>query len=244
MKQNINLCYSKEKGLFIGDPYKDINESIFEIYDYKGYKTILTEIPDEKIDIRINSNFHYDRKSYLYAEIKCNNHFWLDFSTEQLRILWNSSVTKFSVASEDWQALFNKIVNAYKTYKTTVCPIMAIRYVDELGKLFDETPIIFRAALHEENSIIWDGNCVSALYATDKLQDLLNGLQSANIDDEVLTTHILNVCHKFLRRLKQLDFKPTDPRTIRFAETLSSVCDFMVKHNAGIDFLMLFNAGM
>ena len=243
MEQSICLCYTKEKGIFIGHRCKDHQDSIFEPYDYKGYKIVPVSISDENIELIISSNFHFDRKSYLYAEINCNNIPWLDFSTEQLRVLWNCSVTRFSVASEDWVALFKKIVDAYKTYKkTATCLTKAIRYVEELGKLFGEYPIRFKTSMHEEKFIQWDGKSVCALYVADKLQDLLNGLHVGNIEDKVLSDYTLTVCQIFLRTLKQLNLSPSDPRTIRFAYTLSSVCEFMAKHNADKQFLMEFNS--
>ena len=166
----------------------------------------------------------------------------MDFSTEQLRVLWNCSVARFSVASEDWLALFNKIVDAYKNYKTATYSAKAIKYIEELGKLFDEHPIRFRTSMHEEKFMEWDGKSVCALYVTDKLYDLLNGLHVGCIEEEVLSDHILNVFRIFLRRLKQLPLSSYDPRTNRFASTLSCVCEFIAKHNAEMEFLMEYNS--
>ena len=242
MEQNMCLCYTKEKGIFIGHRCKDHQTMIFEPYDCKGYKIVPVVISDENIELSISSNFHYDRKSYLYADIKCNNRPWLDFSTEQLRVLWNCSVTRFSVASEDWLALFSKIVDAYKTYKKATYFTKAIRYVEELGQLFGEYPIRIKTAMHENKFMEWDGKSVCALYVTDKLHDLLNGLHVGCIEEEVLSDHILNVCRIFLRSLKRLNLSSSDPRTIRFASTLRCVCEFMAKHNAEMEFLMEYNS--
>ena len=56
MEQSICICYTKEKGIFIGHRCKDQQDSIFEPYDCKGYRIVPVVIPDENIELRIYSN--------------------------------------------------------------------------------------------------------------------------------------------------------------------------------------------
>lgn len=211
-------------------------------YDVSGFKTTPIEIPDKEIKIIICSNFNYGKQSYLYALIKCKGYPLLDFSKEKIRILNNSSLSMFSVTSGDWETLYRKIVRACNESIPKVCPVSAIEYVDELNRILENDYVEIKGVYHESKTIKWETNLLVSLLVGDRLIDLIDSLQRAQIEDEVLNEHILLVCRHYLHKIKEVNVDVSDNHTNRLAKALNYVCNFMLNHGKGIEFLTYYQS--
>lgn len=235
---DINYClrYNEEKGLFLGKCLK-CDDSIFSAYDKSGWVTRRFDVPNTGISIRIESNFNYGDRSYLYAVITKNQNLVLDFSIDKLYVLNHSSVSEVVVDSKDWKALFTKIVDLCKNYNENVCPTSAIRYVDEILNILESETVNVKCSFHKKESVKWDGYLLTTSYGGNKLKDLLDSLENSEIDDDVLTEHILKACKVFIRKIKNVKVDTEDRRMKKLAEALYRVIGFMMDNDEELDFL-------
>lgn len=239
MNQNICLCYNSKKGLYTKYCY-NCDEAIFTTYTSIGFKTIPIDLPNEKFKIWIHSNFKYGNNSFLYAVITHDDIPLLDFSIEKITILRHSSVRRFSVASEDWESLLNKIIVACKCYTQDIVVASAISYVDELCSVLNSDSVEIKATFHDTVPKIWKGKSLMTILVAIKLQDLLECLAAANIEDKILSEHIVSTCQLFLHNLSMLSLDSNDSRLPSFAATLKCICNYLSEHGLEVEFLRYF----
>ncbi len=238
MNENICLCYSKGKGFYTRNCF-ECDDSVFRVYDSKGYRTTNIEVPETEINIKIASNFGYGANSYLFATIHKSGTQILDFSIDKIGMLNHNSINEISVQPEDWNSLLESIALTCNGQNTNSRLTGAIRYIDELNKVLNAESIEI-VNKQSGSPTIWEGEFLVTLLVGDRLRDLMEGLRIANIEDEVINEHILTLCSRFVRNLKHLDINPEDSRVIRLAETLTCICEYMKGHNAELDFMLLF----
>ena len=239
MNQNICLCYRPDKGIYVENCH-ECADTIFIVYDTKGYKTTRIDLPDENFTIWIYSNFRYGSKSYLFAQIEFNGKSLLDFDKNKIRVLNKCSITNFCVVAEDWEKLLYKIASAYNNKTSNACPSTAISYINELIETLDHNSIDIRGYLNNGEPVKWDDKFLVSLLVGDKIVDLLKGLSETETENEILTKRILELCELFLQNLKSIEIDLTDKRTVRFSETINCICKFMNTHGAGLEFLKYF----
>lgn len=241
MELNIHscLCYTKEKGLFI-KACTACDESILPTLNKSGYQIPYISLPEE--DFTVSINFHNDKKRqyYLYAEIKRGNRLILDFDKNNAHILNNSSIQKFSVKPGDWDFLIRKIVKAYNESKSAYCPVSAIGYIDELKDMLLSPTIIIKGDFVKENFIEWKDKIAIMSHIGDKIRDLIDGIRNAEIEDETLTTLLLNLGKTYLETLRNLEFTTHGNREERIARAVSYIGELMTSNGKGREFLKYF----
>lgn len=240
MNQNICLCYRPDKGLYV-ENCDECADAIFSVYNTIGYKTYPIDLPDENVKICIESNFKYGSRSYLFARMKFNGKSLLDFDKRKIYVLNNCSITNFSASVENWGELFLKIISAYNKRTSNACPSAAITYINELITTLRSSEVDVRSNLSNERPVKWSTPFLITLLVGDKIVDLLNGLYEAVIVDENLTGRILELCELFLQNLKSIDINLADIRTVRVAEALNYICQFMNNNGARLEFLKYFH---
>ena len=70
--------------------------------------------------------------------------------------------------------------------------------------------------------------------------DFIDGLVKAQIDDETIVAHTLDVCRQFLIKINHQQLNYDDKRTVQIAEILFAIHSFMNKHGEGIEFLKFY----
>lgn len=242
MDPNINscLCYTKEKGLFT----KTCNacvESILPTKNKSVYQIPYIFIPDEDFKATIHSHNNRKHRYYLYAEIKRGNRLILDFDKEHAHVLNKSSITRFAVKPEDWDTLFKKIAKAYNESKSEFCPASAIGYFDELQQMLISPTIFIKGDYVKENYIEWKDRIAIMSHVGDKIRDLIDAIGNAEIVDETLNNHLLNLGILYLETLRSIDFTNPGNREERIARTISYLGELMCSNGKGCEFLNYFN---
>lgn len=241
MELNIHscLCYTKEKGLFI-KACTACDESILPTLSKSVYQIPYISIPEE--DFTVSIHFHNDRKRqyYLYAEIKRGNRLILDFDKNNAHILNNSSIQKFYVKPVDWDSLIRMIVKAYNESKSAYCPASAIGYIDELKDMLLSPTILIKGDFVKENFIEWKDKIAIMSHIGDKIRDLIDGIRNAEIEDETLTTYLLNLGNTYLETLRKLEFTNHGNREERIARAVSYIGELMTSNGKGCEFLKYF----
>ena len=238
MNRDICLCYNRENGL-VSTKFCRCDDAIFITHDIKKRRTDSFSIPDKNLTIHIMSNFNNGENSYLYAQIEHNGQPLLDFDKRKIRILNHSSIVQFSVIAEDWATLLNKIAYACNHHVPDVCPSAAISYVDELYSILNNDSVEIQSTWVSDKKN-WEGKLLTTLLVAIKLKDLLVWLINVNLEDEVLSEHILPLCSRFLKNLKEIGVISSRSYMESFTKTLKYVCDFMMDHGAGVEFLQYF----
>ena len=241
MELNIHscLCYTTDKGLFT-KICTACDESILPTLNKSIYQIPKISLPEE--DFNVTIHFHNDRKRqhYLYAEIKRGKRLILDFDKEHAHVLNKSSIQKFSVKPGDWDSLINKIVKAYKESKSEYCPASAIGYVDELKEMLLSPTICIKGEYIKENFIEWHDKIAIMSHLGDKIRDLIDGIKKAELIDETLTTHLLNLGKTYLETLRNLEFTNHGNREERIASAVSYIGELMTSNGKGCEFLKYF----
>lgn len=239
MNLNLCLCYSEETGLYISK-CQECKETIFKPYDKKGYNTHKIYLPQKDIKITIKSNFKYQSASFLYAEIKKEGKCLLDFSKEKLGILNHSSVRNFSVNTEDWESLFHKIAIACNQSQINDdITQSALIYINDLKHILEQNKIQIKNTPHKEKQSIWQSKFLILLFVGDKMRDLFSALKDASIENSTINNALTILCKDYLQYLKTVDII-NDSRTVRLAQTLIEIGQFMLLHNKAIELLSMY----
>lgn len=235
------LCYSQDKGLytkrFTGN--EDSEELLYRPHGHVGFVNDKLTIHGQEVEIEIQSNFGYSSASYLRATFKRGNQYVLDFGPSKLYILNNCSVKTFDVPLYDWDRLFSKLIKAYKESSIETYTTSAIAYVEELSAMLDKSEVVIYGNLEETKSTKWDGDFLVELYVGNKIRDLLNGFKIANTSDPVVIKHTLNLCRKYISKVKSLLQDYSDSRVSQVSDTLMIIHHFMCENKTGIEYLEL-----
>ena len=235
------LCYSQEKGLYTKrfTENEDSEELLYRPQGHVGFANDRLTIPEQEVEIEIQSNFGYSSASYLRATFKRGNSFILDFDLSELYILNNCSVKTFDVPLYDWDGLFSKLVEAYKESSVEAYTTSSIAYLEELSAMLDKNEVVIKGNLEEKNSTQWKGDFLIELFSGKKIRDLLRGLEIAGTSDQIVVKHTLSLCTKYIRKVKLLDLDFSDSRVIQISETMMLIHRFMCENKAGIEYLSM-----
>ena len=235
------LCFSNEKGLYTKRISEDITseELLYRPQGYVGFVNDKIVIPGQDVEINIQSNFGYGSASYLRATIKKGARSLLDFDLSKLYILNNLGVRVFNVPLYEWTKLFDKIIKAYKESSIEDYTTSSIAYLDELSDMLDKEEICIKGGFEKEKSTEWKGDFLVALFAGNKIRNLLKGFKEAQLSDPIVMKYTLNLCRKYINKVKALSLDFNDSRVSQFSETLMLIHQFMWENDAGIEYLGL-----
>lgn len=235
------LCYSDKYGLYTDTIPEGSNppELLYRPQGYKGYVINKIGVPGRNIEITILTNFEYGSASFHSAIIQFGNRRILDFELSKLYILRNSSISTLDVPSYSWDILFEKIINAYNTASLENLSTSAIAYIDELSNMLDKNEISIKGSLDTDKLTKWDGAFLISLFAGRKIQDLVGGLEAAEVSDPIVLKYTMNLCRKYIAKAKALTLDYEDSRTSQLSEYLLSVHKFMCANEGGIEYLSM-----
>lgn len=235
------LCYSQEKGLYTKRFTENENsdELLYRPQGYVGFVKEKLAIPGLDLEIEIQSNFGYGSASYLRAIIKKRARSLLDFDLSRMYILNNFGVRVFDVPLYEWTKLFEKIINAYKKSFIEDYTMPSIAYLDELSEMLDKEGICIHGGFEKEKSTEWKGDFLVALFAGNKIRNLLKGFKEAQLSDPIVVKYTLNLCRKYISKVKALSLDFNDFRVSQFSETFMLIHQFMWENDAGIEYLGL-----
>ena len=235
------LCYSQDKGLYTRRlmENEDSEEILYRPQGYVGFVNDKLTIPEQDVEIEIQSNFGYSRASYLRATFKRGNQYILDFDLSKLYILNNCSVKTFDVPLYDWDRLFSKLVKAYKESSIETYTTSAIAYLEGLSAMLDKNEVVINGNLEEKKSTQWKGDFLIELFAGKKIRDLLRGFEIAGTSDQIVVKHTLSLCTKYIRKVKLLDLDFSDSRVSQISETMMFIHKFMCENKAGTEYLRM-----
>ena len=235
------LCYSDESGLYTDKVPEGSNpeELLYRPHGYTGYVINKIRIPDRNIEITILTNFGYGSASYHSAAVQFGNRRILDFELSKLYVLNNCSVSTLDVPTYSWDLLFEKIIIACNNASVDNLTTSAIAYIDELSDMLDKDEIYIKGEFDKENTTRWDGTFLVTLFAGKKIFDMLKGLEIAKVSDPTLLKYIMNLCRKYIMKVKNLSLDFEDSRTSQLSEYLLSVHKFMCANEGGIEYLSM-----
>ena len=235
------LCYSQDKGLYTKrfTENEDSKELLYRPQGYVGFVNDRLTIPEQEVEIEIQSNFGYSSASYLRATFKRGNQYVLDFDLSELYILNNCSVKTFDVPLYDWDRLFSKLVEAYMESSVKAYTTPSIAYLEELSAMLDKNEIVIKGNLEEKKSTQWKGDFLIELFAGKKIRDLLRGFEIAGTSDQIVIKHTLSLCTKYIRKVKLLDLDFSDSRVLQISETMMLIHKFMCENKAGKEYLSM-----
>ena len=233
------LCYSDKCGLYTDTIPQEENpdELLYRPQGYAGYVSNKIEIPCRSIEITILSNFGYGRASYLRATVNFGNRRILDFDMSKLYVLKNCSISTLDVPVYSWNLLFEKIIDAYNRVSLNNLTTTAIAYIDELSDMLDRDEILVKGNIDKEKPTQWDGTFLISLYVGRKIQDLLKGLEAAEVSDPTVLKYTMNLCRKYILNVKVQTLDYEDSRTSQLSEFLLSIHKFMCTNKGGIEYL-------
>lgn len=235
------LCYSDKYGLYTDTVPEGSNpaELLYRPQGYAGYAINKIRIPDRNIEITILTNFGYGSASYHNAAVQFGNRRILDFELSKLYVLNNCSVSTLNVPIYSWDFLFEKIIKACNNATVDNLTTSAIAYIDELSDMIEKDDISIKGYIDKEKTTRWHGTFLITLFAGKKLQDLVKGLEIAEVSDPTVLKYTMDLCRKYITKVKNLTLDYEDSRTSQLAEYLLSVHNFMCANEGGIEYLRM-----
>lgn len=235
------LCYSQDKGLYTKrfTENDDSDELLYRPQGFVGFVNDKLAIPEQDVEIEIQTNFGFWSASYHRATFKRGNLYILDFDLSKLNILNNCSVKTFDVPLYEWDGLFSKLVNAYKESSIEAYTTSSIAYLEGLSEMLDKNEVIIKGNLEEEKNTQWEGDFLVGLYVGKKMRDLLSGFIFANTSDPIVIEHTLNLCRKYVCKVKSLLLDYSDSRVSQVSDTLMLIHQFMCQNKEGTEYLSL-----
>lgn len=233
------LCYSDKCGLYTDTIPEGENpdELLYRPQGYAGYVINKIEIPGRNIEITILSNFGYGSASYLRAAVNFGSRRILDFDMSKLYVLNNCSISTLDVPVYSWNLLFEKIIDACNRTSFDNLTTSAIAYIDELSDMLDWDEITVKGNIDKEKSTRWDGTFLISLHVGEKIQDLVKGLEVAEVSDPTVMKYTMNLCRKYILNVKAQTLDYEDSRTSQLSESLLSVHKFMCANKKGKEYL-------
>jgi len=235
------LCYSQEEGLYTKrfTENEASEELLYRPQGYVGFVNDPISIPNQGIEIEIQSNFDYRSASYLRATFRKGDQYILDFDLSKLSVLNNCSVKAFDVPLYNWDRLFSKLVNAYKESSTETYTTSAIAYLKGLGEMLDKKEVAINGNLEDSKSTLWKGDFMVELFVGKKISDLFRGYKFANTSEPVVIEHTIDLCRKYIDKVKSLELDSSDSRVSQISETMMLIHKFMCENEAGIEYLSM-----
>lgn len=238
------LCYSESKGLYkqtlarIEDP----NDLIYCPQGYYGKESDTIDIPEKNIRITITSNFGYRTTSYLKASFEHNGYRILDFDKDILYAFRKCSIKTICVPQYRWEALFDKIISAYNEALSGHYDTSSIAYIEEIEDMLDKKEICIREDLDKEKNIKWNGDFSVLLFAGNKIRDMLEAFELAKPIDSTISKHLIDLCRKYIKKLKSLEYVIDDSRLTQLSEALLAVHKFMNQNGAADEYFRYFTS--
>ena len=235
------LCYSEEKGLYTKSfSENDISdELLYRPHGYAGFVNDIIPIPNKDITIEVQSNFGYHSASYLRATIKKDSRYIMDFDLSKLYVMRNMGVRTLDVPLYDWNKLFDKIIHAYKESFTEGYTTASIAYIEELSDMLDKDAISIKEYYDKKERTEWKGVFLVTLFAGKKIRNLIVEFLEADVTDSVVVKNTLNLCRKYIDKMKLQSLDFSDTRLSEISETLMLIHRFMCKHKAGLEYLSM-----
>ena len=235
------LCYSEKKGLYLDNIPEGDNpaELLYRPHGYTGKVNNKIEIPGQNIEINICSNFGYGSHSYLRASIDFGKKRILDFDTSLLYVLNYCSVSTIDVPVYAWDNLFDRIINAYRATFLNHLTTPAIAYINELSDILDKDEVFVKGYIDKIKPALWNKKFLISMLAGKKIQDLLKGLEAAEISDITVIKYTKNLCRKYIKKVKNLTLNYGDSRVSQLSEYLLSIHKFMCANEVGIEYLSI-----
>lgn len=240
-KQNYCLCYSETKGLYVANNFFVSEENVlFPPHGHKGFWRKQVQLPKENLTIRIETNFGYGRRMYMRAIVERDGQRLLDFDKFKLYILNNCSVMTLDVIPYDWKNLFYKIISISKGFSSSQSSSSALSYIEEIDNILNKKEILIKESFDRKNATVWNDEYIINLFAADKIRDLIKGCNMAGIMDGYFSEKCMQLCKNFLHKIQEKEIDLSDSRTIRLADTLFMIHEYMTKNEKGLDFLEYF----
>lgn len=233
------LYYSKKNGLYTKIILEEDSDEklLFKPFGFKGYYAESKEVAEEKLNITIESNFGYGSLAYLRADIEKDNRRLLNFDTSGLFILNNFSIASFNVQEYDWDSLFEKIIHANKEAFVMSYLVSSLKYMEGLNEILEKDELQLKDNLNEERTFLWKEDFLVTLYAGNKIRDLLTAIGLAKITEHKIIESALQLCIKFLCKIKSINFNYEDSRVSQFSETLLAIHAFMQRNKVGATYM-------
>ena len=105
--------------------------------------------------------------------------------------------------------------------------------------MIDKDEISIKGEIDKEKPTQWDGTFLVTLFAGKKIQDLVKGLETAEVSDSTVLKYTMNLCRKYIMKVKTLTLDYEDRRTSQLSEYLLSVHKFMCANEGGIEYLSM-----
>ena len=235
------LCYSDKCGLYTDTIPEGENpdELLYRPQGYAGYVINKIETPSRNIEITFLSNFGYGSASYLRAAVNLGNRRILDFDMSKLYVLNNISISTLDVPTYSWNLLFEKIIDAYNRASLNTLTTEAIAYIDELSDMLDKDEILVKGNIDKEKPTQWNGTFLISLHVGKKIQDLLKGLELAEVSDPTVLKYTMNLCRKYILNVKAQTLDYEDSRMSQLSDSLLSVHKFMCANKGGKEYLSM-----
>lgn len=232
------LCYSDEIGLYTNNIPEGYNpeELLYRPQGYIGKTVNKIKLPGRNIEITIFSNFGFGRDSYLRATLDLSNTRFLDFDISKLYV-YHCSITTLDVPVYRWDLLFEKIINAYKATSFENFTTSAIVYIDKLSEILDRNVISVKGHIDNEKETQYKGEYMISLYVGRKIQDLVDGIETAKVSDSTILKCTMNLCRKFIKKLKDMTCDHEMSPKSHLPEYLLSVHKFMCANKKGKEYL-------
>lgn len=223
------LCYTPEKGLFIGRFFEDEESQtiLLRCHGIKYRNTMKCEVPEIRTSITINSDFTSNIYGYLNASIETNGHLLLDFDTEKLYVLNQCSIKTIRVPNYEWEDLFNRIIIKWRNSSSNIYDTSIIGYIDAISEMLDQDEISVKGYLYKDKYTTWKGKYIITLHAGNKIYDLLANLEKAKPIDDVVKKHLKKLCIKFLNIMASLQYNLEDSRLSQLSATLLAIHKFL-----------------
>ena len=251
------LCYNTEKKLL----YKGVEGSkdcLFAEHDKTGWDSYKIPTLDKSVEIKIYSNLHYQRASYLYAEILIEGKVLLNFQdiqalhlssyVENARNKNKTSLDTFQVVPGNWDELFDIIIKNYNDLYTIIseCANDIEKYFNELDNMiFADSISIFTDKTYQKTAKR-TGTFLVLLHAIDVLSNIIKCKEKSLIaDNTFFTNRLLETCRRFIQRFlhecyRTWEIKEDNCSLKRFSKGLLLVCDYVEKHGKPLEFVNLF----
>lgn len=235
------LCYSQEKGFYTrclleNEEHEDL---IYRPHGYYGYVSDHIDIPKANLHIQINSNFGYYSRSYLNAKLTYKGKIALDFNLDKLPILNHCSIMSLSAHEYDWNTLFMKITDAHKQILSGKIQPISISYIDKVGEMLTQKIINVKSTFAQKDYTKWGSDFLLTLHVGNKIRDLIEGICLADLKDELITNHLLDLCQKYVSKVVALNINLSDSRAPQISDTLLSIHNFMTKNKVGVNYLRI-----
>jgi hypothetical protein len=240
-EHNYCLCYSEAKGLYVTEiPLAPKEDVLFIPHGHKGFWKEQVQLAKKNLTILVETNFGYGSRTYMRAVVERDGQRLLDFDKSKIYILNNCSVMTLDVIPYEWKKLFYKIISISKGFFPSQCTSSALSYVEEIDNILNKKEILIKATSDKEKATIWNDEYLITLFAADKIRDLIKGCDMANITDGYFLDKCIQLYKNFLHNMQEKGIDLSDSRTMRLAETLFMIHEFMAKNEKGLDFLEYF----